>query len=367
MRSDAGPVPIEDLRRHGVLLEINRRVLHPVGLSLYVDGRTGGMYIVRDNTTGGGGVLFAGTVPGVAEKAERFREMECAEHMARYLSLGFIVEPLGDEPPRVVAADGLDGVTVWPFVESVVAALTAALPFTGDDLRAVVDAVASAFPSAVLAPLLSRLELQSTDGGATWQWRIGEDTSTTETGPLQRCIFLCDEIERLQNGGESSIGNPSDAILEYVQRARGQLYPDEVAEFSAARSVVLSDDPSQEQVESAHAALERLYCLAQPGMRILRGDADARDEFEGHRVGLRDAARAAADRMTAYERLVAGELGDYDVAPWADLQVQVERDLEMATEACAEADRQLREATQAQERAQRCLAVVGRARARVER
>lgn len=369
MRHDPGRVSTDDLRRDGVLLEVNRRVLHPIGLSLCLDGETGGMYVNKDAYAGQGGCVYGGVFGKdrltPREKADVFRDMERTEHMARYRALGFIIEPIGDEPPRVVAADGINGVTVWPFVESVVAALTAALPFSGDDLRNVVDAVAAAFPSAVLAPILSRLELQSADGGATWQWRIGADTSTTETGPLQRCLFLCEEIERLQNGGLSNVGAPSDAILEYVQRARGQLYPGEVEEFAAARTVVLSDAPTPLQVDGAHATLERLYGLAQPGMRILRGDADAREEFEGHRIGLRDAARAAADRMSAYERLVSGELADYDPAPWAELQAQAERDMEMATEACAEADRQLRGATQAQERAQRCLAVVGRALARV--
>jgi hypothetical protein len=100
MRTDPGPIPLADLRASGVLLEINRRVLHPVGLQLYNVGT--GYHLDRMNPTGDGGCTYHATDEQGA-KAAAFRTLESAEHMARFRKFGFIVQPLPGEPPRTVA------------------------------------------------------------------------------------------------------------------------------------------------------------------------------------------------------------------------------------------------------------------------
>jgi hypothetical protein len=175
------------------------------------------------------------------------------------------------------------------------------------------------------------------------------------------------EIERLQLGGVPDVGDASSEIRDYAATAKGELYPAEVAEFAAYRQAMaeIAPDAAPEGVEDIRQGLERLYALAQPGMRVYRGDADAVDAFQGHRERLRAAAHATVQTMTDHERLVSGDLSDYDAADWQALEARAAADLERATAAVSEADAAMAMAIQARDAALRAMDTVTRALARV--
>lgn len=386
MRPDTGRVSIEDLRADGVLLEVNRRVLNPVGLALTLDGPQGPLSIWRH------GPGAAGYTPTeeLAQKAAAFRAIEATEHQSRFRALGYLIQPLPGDPPRTVAAFTADLDGIWAFIEkasgeAAAQAATAWQAQANGDPMVLTDELATVLPSVLVAPLLGRLSLVSIDGGATYEWRLQPEAVLDEDGSVwARCGYLIAEIERLQFGGAVDFrhvdedGKPGDAgaeIREYVQRAKGELYEHELVEFQAARETLdrlsgrtVSDETSDDfaaDLDEVHATLERTYESAQPGMRVYRGDPEAREAFEEHRVRLKAAANSAVDRMTDYERLMSGELGDYEAADWPALDARVTKDMESATRACADAEVALRDAVQARYAAQRAMAVAGRALARV--
>lgn len=376
MRHDPGRVSTEDLRADGVLLEINRRVLHPVGLSISLETMDGPLQIYRHIAAETRYDPDAPWVAGLAQKAAAFRAIEAAEHQARFNTLGYLIQPLPGDPPRTVAAFTADLDGIWAFIEKAAAEAAARVWAASEveDIGRLAEELATVLPSVVVAPLLGRLSLVSENGGATYEWRLQPEPVLDDDGSVwARCAYLIAEIERLQYGGTPDLGDAGSEIREYVQRAKGELYEHEVDEFVGARARFdelanrtpatpeLTDFSSLDEV---HATLERIYEAAQPGMRVYRGDPDAREAFEEHRVRLKAAANSAVDRMTDYERLMSGELGDYEAADWPALDARVTQDIESATRACAAAEAAMRDAVQARDAAQRAMAVVGRALAR---
>lgn len=370
MRPDTGRVSIADLRADGVLLEVNRRVLHPVGLSLTLETMNGPLQIHRH---GEAVAHYDPDMPGVAEKAAAFRAIEAAEHQARFNSLGYLIQPLPGEGPRVVQAFTADLDGIWAFIEQAAAEAAARVAREpGDTLAA---ALASVLPSVVVAPLLGRLALVSIDGGATYEWRLQPEARVDNDGSVwARCAYLITEIERLQFGGAADVGDAGGEIREYVQRAKGELYEHEVEEFAAARvsfEQMMGRTVSEESADAfaadldeVHRTLERLYESAQPGMRVYRGDPDAREAFDEHRVRLKAAANSAVDRMDEYERLQAGELGDYEAADWQALDARLTAEIDEDARVCAEIEATLMQHIQRRDGRMRSLEVVRRALAR---
>ncbi len=370
MRRDPGRVSVEDLRADGVLLEVNRRVLHPVGLALTLETMDGPLQIHRiaqDATR------YDPTVPGLAEKAAAFRAIEATEHQARFSALGYLVQPFPGDAPRTVAAFTADLDGIWAFIEQ--AAGQAAAQVAHAPPETLAESLVSVLPSVVVAPLLGRLSLVSTDGGATYEWRLQPEAKIADDGSIwARCAYLIAEIQRLQFGAEADVGDASNEIREYVRRAKGELYDHEVAEFDAARAEfdalagrTVSEDSAAEfeaALEETHRTLERIYEAAQPGMRLYRGDETERRRFEAHRERLRESARSATDRMTDYEKLQAGELGDYEAADWDALDARLAAEIEDDVRACAEMEASLMQHLQRRDARMRSQEVVKRALAR---
>ena len=377
MRPDTGRVSIEDLRADGVLLEVNRRVLHPVGLALTLETEDGPLQVHRHGTES---TRYDLGLPGLAEKAAAFRTIEATEHQARFNSLGYLIQPLPGDGPRVVQAFTADLDGIWAFIEQAAgeAAARAAGAWIGrctDDMGILAEDIASVLPSIVVAPLLGRLALVSSDGGATYEWRLQPEAKVDNDGSVwARCAYLITEIERLQFGGAADVGDAGGEIREYVQRAKGELYEHEVEEFAAARvsfEQMMGRTVSEESADAfaadldeVHRTLERLYESAQPGMRVYRGDPDAREAFDQHRVRLKAAANSAVDRMDEYERLQAGELGDYEAADWQALDARLTAEVDEDARVCAEIEATLMQHIQRRDGRMRSLEVVRRALAR---
>lgn len=91
--ADLPTVPVEELRSLGVISEVNRRLLHPIGLALGVNAF--GEIMVLDGRDDPEGFLFEPSADEeIAEKADRFRREEEARFPARAAALGYIVQPL---------------------------------------------------------------------------------------------------------------------------------------------------------------------------------------------------------------------------------------------------------------------------------
>ena len=125
-----------------------------------------------------------------------------------------------------------------------------------------------------------------------------------------------------------------------------------------------SADAFAADLDEVHRTLERLYESAQPGMRVYRGDPDAREAFDEHRVRLKAAANSAVDRMDEYERLQAGELGDYEAADWQALDARLTAEIDEDARVCAEIEATLMQHIQRRDGRMRSLEVVRRALAR---
>lgn len=94
---DTPPVmDVEEFRSLGLLQEINRLILHPLGLAMYVDpaNQRIGVY---DDRTDPEGFAFGGDLP-YPEKASSVVELLEQRGPARIEALGYVVQPL---PPEV--------------------------------------------------------------------------------------------------------------------------------------------------------------------------------------------------------------------------------------------------------------------------
>lgn len=95
-------ISVKDFRDGGYLAEVNRRVLHPLGLALSVDIAEDGtetfgpIWDCRDDPEG---IVYDGSLlektTEMAEKIEREREARRGEREAR---LGFFVQDPGQKP-----------------------------------------------------------------------------------------------------------------------------------------------------------------------------------------------------------------------------------------------------------------------------
>ena len=83
--------PISEFRELGLIAEINRRVLHPIGLALATDRTEATLFVVR--TEDPEGMIFPedGDWVEKCSRAERLR-VECSE--PRMTALGFIEQPV---------------------------------------------------------------------------------------------------------------------------------------------------------------------------------------------------------------------------------------------------------------------------------
>lgn len=93
-----GEITVAEFRAGGYLQEVNRRLLHPLGLALVAESLEGFEVIrgVRDDRADPEGIIYAaGTIPE-AERARAARiDAEWATRAtARLLELGYVVQPI---------------------------------------------------------------------------------------------------------------------------------------------------------------------------------------------------------------------------------------------------------------------------------
>lgn len=93
-------IDIKEFRELGLVAEINRRCLHPLGLALEVevdgDGNEslGGVWDYREDAEG---IYYYGDaeyMAGIAAKAARVEQMWAEREAARVEALGYMVQPI---------------------------------------------------------------------------------------------------------------------------------------------------------------------------------------------------------------------------------------------------------------------------------
>lgn len=95
---------LKEFQQLGLLQEINRRLLHPMGLALGVveDLNTGDIHFdgIWDYTDDADGMIFSEEITSTKEwkqKAARVEKMFEAKREKREEALGYHVQPIGDE------------------------------------------------------------------------------------------------------------------------------------------------------------------------------------------------------------------------------------------------------------------------------
>lgn len=98
--------PMMDLREFrdgGYLSEVNRRILHPLGLALAVnfddDGKATGMFVYDDRADPEGWRFGESIMEEVIAKAQLFQTEWEARRPVRFERLGYMVQPVTTEPP----------------------------------------------------------------------------------------------------------------------------------------------------------------------------------------------------------------------------------------------------------------------------
>lgn len=88
---------IAEFRRIGLLQEINRLILHPLGLAMAVDMDDDGtetLLGVYDNRQDPEGWYFAGLTADEVARGEALQELRDKRAPARIAALGYVIQPL---------------------------------------------------------------------------------------------------------------------------------------------------------------------------------------------------------------------------------------------------------------------------------
>ena len=86
-----------EIRELGIVMEVNRRILHPLGLALEYEVPTGdnpAVLRVQDHRDDPEGVYFGDLTAADAERAAALTVAMQERSLARERALGFIVQPL---------------------------------------------------------------------------------------------------------------------------------------------------------------------------------------------------------------------------------------------------------------------------------
>lgn len=93
-----GEITLAEFRAQGYLQEVNRRLLHPLGLALVVETLEGFELIrgVRDDRADPEGIIYAeGTIPEAERaRADRIDDEWSVRSVARDDALGYVVQPI---------------------------------------------------------------------------------------------------------------------------------------------------------------------------------------------------------------------------------------------------------------------------------
>lgn len=296
----ANVVSAHELTENGVVLEINRRLLHPIGLALQIVEDK--LRIVRSSEAGG--PSFRGSVANLETKLANFAAMRAASMLERLERQGWIVEPLGAsaELPLALSVDdetvgnGLErGVR---FAESVRERMN---ELTNEEFAALLL-------QQVITPFICEAVIE--DGGVV---RVLPSTkrAVEMSGPLTfaryaRALYVARELLILNTERTVPFPQPSGTTV-YVSR-KPELLPAEIEASNALAKQFLEWEfpariPPVEEALAVCRELERFFSLAQPGMGVLRDETG--ETWRKHHALQLDAVRAYFSKMSDVDAFLA--------------------------------------------------------------
>ena len=103
MTNLAQPCDVNELKDNGVLLEINRTILHPLGYDMSVRDVDGVSRLTITKTDDPDGVHYriedipAEVVGAITSRTSQFQELAKKKHEKRKKTCGYVVQPLVDQ------------------------------------------------------------------------------------------------------------------------------------------------------------------------------------------------------------------------------------------------------------------------------
>jgi hypothetical protein len=317
------PVSFKMLTDFGILLEINRKVLHPIGLEIAARDRAGVVEATITNV--GAGHSFGRRVLDTDEvraKAGRFGEIRDRNAAVRRALWGWSIEQI----PGLVEEQPLSFAWTEESLAALVEAGVAGARGLADQIFAWAEALdgeadvinemrntASALESGgsdvpmMIADTLSRLVVSRS--GVV---RAKPDTERSEAqkiyglhlGAAGRVLYLAQILPEIAHGNVAEDGTP--------RPINGALYADEIEEVEALAQEVAGwakNDPPPERAQEVAQRLEDLYGLCQPGMRFFRGDEGAEAAWRAVKDAVADEIEAWQKSRPEVDRFLAGDVG----------------------------------------------------------
>lgn len=293
-------VPPSELTENGVLLEINRRLLHPIGLALQARGD--GLRIVR--STEPGGPSFKGVVARVESKLSNFAALRASTMIERLHQHGWIVEPLigSNDLPLVLSVDD----------ETIGDGLERGMRFAEANRERMSDLTDEEFAALLLEQVLTPFVAGAVieDGGVVRVLpkvkREPEEEKTLSFRAYSRALYVARELLVLNT--ERVVSFPQENGRTLHVRRLPQLLPDEIVASNALAEEFFSwvfptQMPPIEKALAVCRELGRFFSLAQPGMGILR-DETGETWRKQHALQL-DAVRAFNAKMADVDAFLA--------------------------------------------------------------
>lgn len=98
MATEPQYMSLNEFRESGLLQELNRQFLHPLGLAMAVavddEGNVTHIVGIQDHRDDPEGTIYAQLGYDAQRKAERFEVFSSRRHAARNAALGYVIQPL---------------------------------------------------------------------------------------------------------------------------------------------------------------------------------------------------------------------------------------------------------------------------------
>ena len=313
----------EDLVRIGLLLDLNWRWAHPLGLEVYVDDE--GHLHVEDCRRRSYGMSFGDDVPvGAERKIARVRVMRERRAEKRREKLGSVLEGICEEEPmRIMGLADHDETRISlskiaGALGSDLASAIASMDETGDQLPVeLVDWLVDAVSIRLVNATAHVLHCSTVDA---------DGLVTVTAAPLP-----FDDDQVLAHGRRARLRRLMERIPE-LEDEYGELWKAErieLVELTASTMRLLDDQPPDEDepVAELQASLDRLdelFALAQPGMRFFRPGKGFRKGIDQIKAWAKEHLRRIDRDKTEGDSLLTGDLAASEVKDPAAARERIE-------------------------------------------
>jgi hypothetical protein len=307
-----GRVDLKEFKERGYLLEVNRRVLHPVGvgLTLWEDASKRVLAGFVDSRSDREGLMFPSVerLDRAVEKVVNVQVETLEKRHARESLWGTAVQPIPgclDSEPVTLSADDA---TVDFCLRLAIEAASEIAELDAEEEAVFVGAVLLR----VIGPLIAHLRLLPGGLLAYLDEAPKPKNAGLNSAQMGRARYLARELIRLS--GRHAVSGGLDVADVPVQReADTELLATEVEEARALAIQVQSWELTRAPADGRYVLdrMEALFSLAQPGMRFWRGERPDLIAAADSIHARLDAYRA---KRTELERFLAGELAAHELA-----------------------------------------------------